>query len=84
MKLKVVKTFRDKTDHVTVYVPETILGVSDKERAFDLVNRGLCAEFKGKDAATVTLGEQGSTGEPAGAETPEGDENPGIKKEDAE
>lgn len=57
MKLTVKKTFRDKTDHVTVYEPETILDVKDKERAADLVKRGLCAEYKGKKDATVTLGE---------------------------
>ena len=58
MKLIVKNTFRDKTDHVTVYEPETILEVKDKERAADLVKRGLCAEYKGKKSATVTLGEE--------------------------
>lgn len=58
MKLIVKNTFRDKTDHVTVYEPETILEVKDKERAADLVKRGLCAEYKGKKAASVTLGEE--------------------------
>ena len=58
MKLIVKNTFRDKTDHVTVYEPGTILEVNDKERAADLVKRGLCAEYKGKKAATVTLGEE--------------------------
>ena len=58
MKLIVKNTFRDKTDHVTVYEPETILEVKDKERAADLVKRGLCAEYKGKEAASVTLGEE--------------------------
>lgn len=58
MKLIVKNVFRDKTDHVTVYEPETILEVKDKERAADLVKRGLCAEYKGKKAASVTLGEE--------------------------
>lgn len=58
MKLVVKNTFRDKTDHVTVYEPETILEVKDKERATDLVKRGLCSEYKGKKAATVTLGDE--------------------------
>ena len=58
MKLIVKNTFRDKTDHVTVYEPGTILEVKDKERAGDLVKRGLCAEYKGKKAATVTLGDE--------------------------
>ena len=67
MKLIVKNSFRDKTDHVTVYYPETILEVKDKERAADLVNRGLCDEYKGKKAATVTLGEDS----PETTETPE-------------
>lgn len=58
MKLIVKNTFRDKTDHVTVYEPGTILDVKDKERGADLVKRGLCAEYKGKKAASVTLGEE--------------------------
>lgn len=58
MKLIVKNVFRDKTDHVTVYEPGTILEVKDKERAADLVKRGLCAEYKGKKAAAVTLGEE--------------------------
>lgn len=57
MKLIVNNTFRDKEDHVTVYKPGTILEVKDKERAADLVNRGLCAEYKGKKKTTVTLGD---------------------------
>lgn len=57
MKLIVKEVFRDKTDHVTVYEPETVLEVKDKTRADDLVKRGLCAEYKGKKAATITLGE---------------------------
>ena len=58
MKLIVKNVFRDKTDHVTVYEAETILDVKDKERAADLVKRGLCAEYKGKKPAAVTLGEE--------------------------
>lgn len=58
MKLIVKNAFRDKEDHVTVYEPGTILEVKDNERAADLVKRGLCAEYKGKKAATVTLGEE--------------------------
>lgn len=69
MKLIVKNVFRDKTDHVTIYAPETILEVKDKERAADLVKRGLCAEYKGKKAATVTLGEE--TPEAPAEEVPE-------------
>ncbi len=69
MKQIVKKTFRDKEDHVTVYEPGTILDVKDKERAADLVNRGLCAEYKGKKAATVTLGVE-APAEEAPAEEP--------------
>lgn len=83
MKLTVKKTFRDKTDHVTVYEPGTILEVNDKERAADLVKRGLCAVYKGK-AAGVTLdavepaapGVPENPGNPDGAEEPKGAETP--------
>lgn len=57
MKLIVKNKFRDKTDHVTVYEPGTILEVKDKERSADLVGRGLCAEYKGKKPAAVMLGQ---------------------------
>ena len=78
MKLVVKNTFRDKTDHVTVYESGTILEVKDKERAVDLVKRGLCSEYKGKKAATVTLGEE--TPE-APAETPAEGEKPNSEKQ---
>ena len=60
MKLIVKNAFRDKTDHVTVYEAETILDVKDEERAADLVERGLCAEYRGRKAASVTLSDAGS------------------------
>lgn len=69
MKLIVKNAFRDKEDHVTVYEPGTILEVKDNERAADLVKRGLCAEYKGKKAATVTLGDE--TPETPAEEVPE-------------
>lgn len=68
MKLIVKSIFRDKTDHVTVYEPDTILEVKDKERAADLIDRGLCAEYKGKKAVAVTLGEETPSGETEGTE----------------
>ena len=58
MKLQVKTLFRDKNDHVTEYPVGTILDVKDKERADDLVKRGLCSECKGKKAVDVTLGEE--------------------------
>lgn len=88
MKLTVKKTFRDKTDHVTVYEPGTILDVKDKERAADLVKRGLCAEYKGKKDATVTLGEDEAeaTGDtpPAAGEKPLAEDNESDGKKPAE
>ncbi len=69
MKLIVKDLFRDKTDHVTVYAPGTILEVKDKERGADLVKRDLCAEYKGKEPAAVTLGEE--TPEAPAEEVPE-------------
>lgn len=58
MKLKVTSIFRDRDDHVTVYEPETILEVKDKERAKSLIERGLCKEFKGKTEPAYILGEE--------------------------
>lgn len=86
MKLKVTSAFRDRDDHVTVYDPDTILEVKDKDRAQSLIDRGLCKEFKGKTAPAYILGteEEGGTDEnpdtgAAGQEqnpnsNPEGDE----------
>ena len=58
MKLKVTSAFRDRDDHVTVYDPDTILEVKDKDRAKSLIDRGLCKEFKGKAAAVHILGKE--------------------------
>ena len=58
MKLKVISAFRDRDDHVTVYDPDTILEVKDKNRAQSLIERGLCKEFKGKSAAGYILGKE--------------------------
>lgn len=82
MKLIVKDTFRDKTDHVTVYEPGDILEVKDKERAADLMKRGLCAEYKGKKAASVTLG--GETPETPAEDVPEtpGEETPKTPSEE--
>lgn len=46
MKLLVKKTFRDKTDHVTDYHPGSVIEIKDPERAKNLIERGLCEEFK--------------------------------------
>ena len=75
MKLKVTSAFRDRNDHVTVYDPDTILEVKDKDRAQSLIDRGLCKEFKGKTAPTYILGteEEGSQPDESEGGT---DENP--------
>lgn len=57
MKVKVIKTFRDKHDHKTEYGKGTILEVQDGERARSLIDRGLAKEFKGNQKAAVTLSE---------------------------
>ena len=71
MKLIVNNVFRDKEDHVTVYEPESILEVNDKERAADLVKRGLCSEYKGNQAASATLGDEAPAEKTPVKETPE-------------
>lgn len=57
MKVKVLNTFRDKNDHVTMYNSGSILEVNDEARAKDLISRGLVKEFKGNQKATAVLGE---------------------------
>ena len=63
MKLKVTSAFRDRDDHVTVYDPDTILEVKDKDRAQSLIDRGLCKEFKGKTAPAYILGTEEDGGQ---------------------
>ena len=75
MKLKVTSAFRDRDDHVTVYDPDTILEVKDKDRAQSLIDRGLCKEFKGKTAPAYTLGTEEDGGQPDESEGGT-DENP--------
>lgn len=75
MKLKVISAFIDKDDHVTVYDPETILEVKDKDRAQSLIERDLCKEFKGKTAPAYILGTAEDCGQPNEGEG-DTDENP--------
>lgn len=75
MKLKVISAFRDRDDHVTVYDPDTILEVKDKDRAQSLIDRGLCKEFKGKTAPAYILGTEEDGGQPDEGEGGT-DENP--------
>ena len=75
MKLKVINAFRDKDDHVTVYDPDTILEVKDKDRAQSLIDRGLCKEFKGKTAPAYILGTEEDGSQPDESEGGT-DENP--------
>lgn len=73
MKLIVKTLFRDKTDHVTEYAPDTVLEVQDEARAQDLVERGLCAVYNGKKKAAVVLSAPES---PEQSESPECSETP--------
>lgn len=75
MKLKVTSAFRDRDDHVTVYDPDTILEVKDKDRAQSLIDRGLCKEFKGKTAPVYILGTEEDGSQPDESEGGT-DENP--------
>ena len=75
MKLKVTSALRDRDDHVTVYDPDTILEVKDKDRAQSLIDRGLCKEFKGKTAPAYILGTEEDGSQPDESEGGT-DENP--------
>ncbi len=83
MKLKVTSAFRDRDDHVTVYDPDTILEVKDKDRAQSLIDRGLCKEFKGKTAPAYILGTEEDGGQPDESEGGT-DENPDTGAADQE
>lgn len=75
MKLKVTSAFRDRDDHVTVYDPDIILEVKDKDRAQSLIDRGLCKEFNGKTAPAYILGTEEDGNQPDESEGGTG-ENP--------
>lgn len=75
MKVKVLKIFRDKHDHVTMYQEGTILEVQDEKRAKSLVDRGLAKEFKGNQKAAMILKEPKQEPEnPEGSEESKGNE----------
>ena len=42
MKLVVLKPFRDKNDHQTIYKSGDLLTTNDLSRVNDLVKRGMC------------------------------------------
>lgn len=75
MKLKVTATFRDKNDHVTVYEPGKILDIEDKERAADLIKRGLCAEYKTENSDKVSKGKKTNKANAAGKSKKEQPDN---------
>lgn len=59
MKLIVKETFRDKTDMLTIYATGNVIKVNDESRAANLIERGLCAEYKGKKTADFALSDSG-------------------------
>lgn len=65
MKVKVLKLFRDKNDHVTLYEPGMILEVKDEARANDLIERGLVKKFGGNQKAAAVLETADDTGNAA-------------------
>lgn len=44
MKLKVIKAFLDKTDHKTLYEAGKRIEINDKQRAREIIARGLAVE----------------------------------------
>lgn len=63
MKVKVLETFRDKNDHVTLYEKGSVIEVNDEARAKDLVSRKLVKEFRGNQKASAVLGASGGPAE---------------------
>ncbi|MCH5235544.1 MAG: hypothetical protein J1E16_09630 [Muribaculaceae bacterium] len=54
MKLKVVTKFRDKYNPETVFMPGKIVEIEDDDRSRDLIKRGLCTEYKPKNAPAAS------------------------------
>ena len=55
MKLKVVKQFKDKNDHKTIYQVGDVINIKEVERVTNLIKRDLCipVEDEEKEAATA-------------------------------
>ena len=70
MKVKVLKKFTDKHDHVTIYTPGLVLEVQDENRAKSLIDRKLAKEFKGNQKVNAVLAEPAA---PEGAQDESGE-----------
>ena len=54
MKLKVVKQFKDKNDHKTIYQVGDVINIKETERVTNLIKRDLCIPMEEENEATAT------------------------------
>ena len=53
MKLKVVKQFKDKNDHKTIYQVGDVINIKEIERVTNLIKRDLCIPMEEEKEATA-------------------------------
>ena len=71
MKLKVVKQFKDKNDHKTIYQVGDVINIKEVERVTNLIKRDLCIPIEDEEKEATTAEAQPKT-DPAEAQ-PEAD-----------
>jgi len=54
MKLKVVKQFKDKNDHKTIYQVGDVININEMERVTNLIKRDLCVPIADEDEPTAS------------------------------
>ena len=80
MKLKVVKQFKDKNDHKTIYQVGDVINIKEVERVTNLIKRDLCIPVEDEEKEATTAEAQPKT-DPA-EEKPEAD--PAEEKPEAD
>jgi len=67
MKLKVVKQFKDKNDHKTIYQVGDVINIKEVERVTNLIKRDLCIPVEDEEKEATTAEAQPKT-DPAEAQ----------------
>ena len=67
MKLKVVKQFKDKNDHKTIYQVGDVINIKEVERVTNLIKRDLCIPIEDEEKEATTAEAQPKT-DPAEAQ----------------
>ena len=61
MKLKVVKQFKDKNDHKTIYQVGDVINIKEVERVTNLIKRDLCIPVEDEEKEATTAEAQPKT-----------------------